>query len=309
MVGSLGAQIYHKEVQHQSQSPDRGGAKNFNHPDWTATSKPYVRSELTMNGQTYAFIRYGEDDFKLARKENGVFAIIAGMPSGGVPEMVNVTSTLLGVSESNDHLHVLSWGVSGYIFYKYKKTGGNNAEFIQTQFILNLANTFSGVDISIKSLKFIPPNQLKITKDPTEDYPETDLLFEFKPDGVYKNGVPDLTASLRDIPSVIEENLRKNPKHYEQMFKARQKAVHEAQNKTKQNPEPANLIRETKSPSLVENSTASRASSDDPATQKKVSTTQKPSSSNCLVWIGLAGLTLFLSILGFVSYKKKFKSN
>jgi hypothetical protein len=179
--------LAHSQVYYEpspNEGPDHGTAKNFAQPDWEGVS--YVRSEITIKGQTYSFVRTGEDNFHLFRKVDGQFVDIAKIP--GMQDSFDQDSRLLHVEENEEAISILGWGVKGYGFVRYQKRPNAKADIDYVAFIPNGLHIMWGIDTSIKSMEFIAPDKLKILKSPSKEYPETELNFELRRDGVLLNG-------------------------------------------------------------------------------------------------------------------------
>ena len=78
-----------------------------------------------------------------------------------------------------------------------------------------------GFDKTIQSIEFIGAAQMTITKVPTAAGTRKDScefnssgVYEFRPDGVYLNGVFDPSVQDSEPRDVTNENRKKDPQHY-----------------------------------------------------------------------------------------------
>lgn len=211
---SAHAQIY--DVELLNQSPAYGNARNFAGVDWNGVS--HVLSELDTKGETYSYVYHAKNDFRLFKKENEKFIELANLSKTKMESY----SSLLHVYEDSKIINIFSWAYDGYNFVSLKKTVGQPSQPIRHISISNLNHCTLRDDPSIKSIVFEGSNQMKITKDPSEQYPETELLFEIRPDGVYRNGVWDRTVQDYEDSTVIDEKLKIDPNYEETLRQARE---------------------------------------------------------------------------------------
>lgn len=309
LIVSSHAQIYYGSLI-PNQGPAHGKAKNYGTLLWSG--KEYVRSEIIQDEVTYSLIRRSDYNFKISKKEGDQFKDILNVPNFYYAD--DPESRIIHVSEDNQKLNLLLLNESGYTFYIFKKSNGIvDPDFFSAYFILNPQNTLGGIDSSIVSLEFEKPNTLKIIRNATTDRnPDKEALYEFRTDGLFKNGFYVSYGPLLDSQAKLKYNLQLDPEYYDKQIKRIEayeaaakdnnaRDVREQKSNSGSNPEtpPAQASNPTapKAPELIRQGKESHSFSE-----------SKPSSPSSLLWLGMAGLTLFLSILGFVSYKKKFES-
>ncbi len=299
-----------------NRGPDHGSAKNFGVSEWKGVVS--VGSELTVNGQTYSYIRNSENNFKLARKEADRFTDV-------IPKLMTTFSSIIGMDEYSRLLHVyeddkivniFSWGVNGYNFMFYQKREAQEPRLIRLGFIQNLNHTYFAFDKSIQSIEFSGAAQMKITTVPTvegEKRGHYDFkspgVYEFRPDGVYLDGVFDPSAADREPQDVVEENIRKDPRHYTKIRDlhaarvaswTKEQMDAEAANAAKQLPQPA------QKPKLPELKPAPIAAA--PALPKPITPAAVPvMTQNLISWLaGLVGLlVILLGYLGWLYFRNK----
>jgi hypothetical protein len=219
---SLFAQTYgHPDI---NKGPDDGVAKNYS---WLAPNGipvvPYVRSEIEIDGQTYSYIRTGLYDFKLSRKDGEQFIdVIPKLATMYASNGMTEHSRILHIYEDKNIINIYSWGVNGYHFLFYQKRETQEPRLIRLGYIRNSVHGMELFDDSIKSLEFTGAAQLKITKDsPTEAQKrlrpylfQSPGIYEFRPDGVYLDGVFDPSVRDHEPQDIVDENLQKDPQHY-----------------------------------------------------------------------------------------------
>jgi hypothetical protein len=289
-------QIYGLEL--RNQSPAHGSARNFNEVDWDGVS--HVLSELECDNTTYSYVFHAEHDFRLFRKENEKFIELANLSKARMGSYAK----LLHVYEDSKAINIFSWVYNGYNFLSLKKIEGQPNQpnqLVRHVLISNLNHCMLGDDPSIRSITFEGSNQMKIIKAPSEQYPETELLFEIRPDGVYRNGIWDRTVMDDEDSSVIDEKLKTDPNYFEKLRQAREaRLANDPQLKaqTKQPGEvsptpPPQVIPETKPTSIA---TA-------PSLPKPVTPAAVPvMTQNLISWLaGLVGLLVIL--LGYLGWR------
>jgi hypothetical protein len=221
LQGRLFAQNY--GPQDVNKGPDDGTAKNYS---WSAPNGipvvPYVRSEIEIQSQTYSYIRTGLSDFKLSRKEGREFVdvipkLITMYSRNGMDEY----SRLLHIYEDQKIINIYSWGVHGYNFVFYQKREGQEPRLIRYGLIPNTIHSVIAFDETIASIEFSGAAQMTITKKPAVAGARRSIfefktpgVYEFRPDGVYRDGVFDPSVSDREPQDVVDENIQKDPQHY-----------------------------------------------------------------------------------------------
>jgi hypothetical protein len=210
---SLG-QIYGTE--YPNTGPDHGNSRNFSGSNWNGVS--HVLSELNINGEIYSYVYQAEGDFRVFRKNGEKFIELANVSKTDMGE----STKLLYVYKDSATLNIFSWIPRGYNFVSLKKNENQNFQLTRHVLIQNLNHCTLGKDPSIKALQFEGPNQMRILKTPSEEYPETELLFEIRPDGVYRNGIWDRTVMDYEDPTVIDEKLKTDPDYFEKLRQARE---------------------------------------------------------------------------------------
>jgi hypothetical protein len=203
-----------------NRGPDHGFAENYGACEWHGV--PRVRSELVTNGQTYSYIRASEDKFKLSRKQGDNFSdVIPKLMTACSGAHMDEYSRLIYVHEDEKIVNIFSWGVTGYQFNFYQKRNSQEPRLIRSGLISNINHTYFAFDKSIQSIEFSGAAQMKITTIPTVEGAQTGYydfkspgVYEFRPDGVYLDGVFDPSVSDREPQDVAEENIRKDPRHY-----------------------------------------------------------------------------------------------
>jgi hypothetical protein len=299
-----------------NRGPDHGSAKNFGVSEWKGIAS--VGSELTVNGQTYSYIRNSENNFKLSRKEADKFTDVVPKlmttfySSRGMDEY----SRLLNVYEDEKIINIYSWGVSGYHFLFYQKRESQEPRLIRLGFVQNLNHTYFAFDKSIQSIEFSGAAQMKITTVPTvegqkrgyDDF-KSPGVYEFRPDGVYLNGVFDPSAADLEPQDVVDENIKKDPQHYikkQQLHAARvaswtkEQMDTEAANAAKRAPQPNP---KTELPETKPTPIATAPSLPKPVTPAAVPVMTQ----NLISWLaGLVGLlVILLGYLGWRYFTKK----
>ena len=207
------AQIYGDKV--SDQGPDYGVAQNYNEVDWTGQS--HVLSELNCNHMIYSYVYYAKNDFRIFRKENKNFVELANLSTA----RMGCYASLLHVYEDERIINIFGWVPHGYSFVSLKKIDGQPSQPVRHVLISNLNHCTLRNDPSVKNIVFDGANRMKIIKNRSEQYPETELLFEIRPDGVYRNGVWDRTVMDDEDPSVIDEKLKTDPNYYETLRQKR----------------------------------------------------------------------------------------
>jgi hypothetical protein len=307
LSNSLFAQTY--GYPEPNSGPDHGVAKNFGASEWHGIVK--VGSELTVNGQTYSYIRTGLSDFKLSRKEGGQFTDIIKKLQTGDSDAMGGNSRLLHVYEDEKILNIYSWGVSGYNFLFYQKRESQEPRLIRYGLIPNIIHSVIAFDETIASIEFSGAAQMTITKKPAVAGARRSIfefktpgVYEFRPDGVYRDGVFDPSAADREPQEVVEENIKKDPQHYikkQQLHAARvaswtkEQMDAQAANAAKQplQPNPKPELPETKPTNI--------------ATAPSLPTSVTPAAvpvmtQNLISWpAGLVGLLVIL--LGYLSWR------
>jgi hypothetical protein len=302
-----------------NQGPDHGVAKNFGASEWHGIIK--VGSELTVNGQTYSYIRNSENNYKLARKEADRFTDV-------IPKLMTTFSSIIGMDGYSRLLHVyeddkivniFSWGVTGYNFMFYQKREAQEPRLIRLGFIENLNHTYFAFDKSIQSIEFSGAAQMKITTIPTVEGEKRGYydfkspgVYEFRPDGVYLDGVFDPSVADREPQEVVEENIRKDPRHYTKIRDlhaarvaswTKEQMDAEAANAAKQPPQP------NPKPELPETKATNIATA--PSPPKSVTPAAVPvMTQNLISWLaGLVGLlVILLGYLGWRYFRNKARS-
>jgi hypothetical protein len=295
------AQIYGDEI--SNQGPDYGNARNFNGVDWNGQS--HVLSELKCDNTIYSYVYHAENDFRIFRKENGKFVELVNLSTA----RMGCYASLLHVYEDSKIINIFGWVPHGYSFVSFEKVEGQPSKPVRHVLISNLNHCFVRNDPSVKGITFEGPNQMKILKDPSEQYPETELLFEIRPDGIYRNGIWDRTIMDDEDSSVIDEKLKTDPDYFEKLRQAREaRLANDPQLKaqTKQPGEvsptpPPQVIPETKTTSI--------------ATAPSLPTSVTPAAvpvmtQNLISWLaGLVGLlVILLGYLGWRYFTKKARS-
>jgi hypothetical protein len=301
-----------------NRGPDHGSAKNFGVSEWKGVVS--VGSELTVSDQTYSYIRNSEDEFKLSKKIGNQFTdVILKLKSKYSNIGMDEYSRLLNVYEDEEIINIYSWGVSGYHFLFYQKRETQEPRLIRFGYIQNLNHTYFAFDKSIQSIEFSGAAQMKITTVPTvegqkrgyDDF-KSPGVYEFRPDGVYLNGVFDPSAADREPQDVVDENIRKDPQHYikkQQLHAARvaswtkEQMDAEAANAAKQPPQP------NPKPELPETKPTNIAMA--PSLPKPVTPAAVPvMTQNLISWLaGLVGLlVILLGYLGWRYFTKKARS-
>jgi hypothetical protein len=295
--------------------PDHGVAKNFGASEWHEIVS--VGSELTVSGQTYSYIRTSLSDFKLSRKVGVKFIDIIKKLQTGDSDAMGPNSRLLHIYEDDQILNIYSWGLSGYNFLFYQKRENREPRLVRFGYIQNKVHGMEGFDDSIKSLEFTGAAQLKITKDLATEAQlrlspylfKSPGVYEFRPDGVYLDGVFDPSVADYEPQDVAEENFRKDPQHYikkQQLHAARvaswtkEQMDAEAANAVKRGPQP------NPKPVLPESKPTNIATA--PSLPKSVTPAAAPvMTQNLISWLaGLAGLlVLLLGYLGWRYFRKK----
>jgi hypothetical protein len=299
-----------------NRGPDHGSAKNFGVSEWKRVVS--VGSELAVSGQTYSYIRNSEDEFKLSKKIGNQFTdVILKLKSKYSNIGMDEYSRLLHVYEDEKIIHIYSWGVNGYHFLFYQKRETQEPRLIRLGYIQNAVHSMEGFDDSIKSLEFTGAAQLKITKDPATEAQKrlrpylfsSPGVYEFRPDGVYRDGVFDPSVSDREPQDVVDENIQKDPQHYikkQQLHAARvaswtkEQMDAEAASAAKRAPQP------NPKPELPETKPTNIATA--PSLPKSVTPTAVPvMTQNLISWLaGLVGLmVILLGYLGWRYVRKK----
>jgi hypothetical protein len=291
------AQIYGLEI--RNQSPAHGNARNFNEVDWNGVS--HVLSELECDNKTYSYVFHAEHDFRLFRKENEKFIELANLSKARMGSYAK----LLHVYEDSKAINIFSWVYNGYNFLSLKKIEGQPNQLVRHVLISNLNHCMLGDDPSIRSITFEGSNQMKIIKVPSEQYPETELLFEIRPDGVYRNGIWDRTVMDDEDSSVIDEKLKTDPDYFEKLRQAREARLAndpQLETQTKQ-PTVGILIPQ---PELPETKPTNITTA--PSLPKSITPAAVPvMTQNLTPWLaGLVGLlVILLGYLGWRYFRKK----
>lgn len=215
LSGNLFAQTYGSPD--ENRGPDHGTAKNYG---WTETNGvlgvPYVRSEIVVSGKTYSYIRTGTYEFKISRKFGNQFKdIVTKVFGGDGNRTMGGDSGLLHVYEDQENFNVYSWGREGYNFLFFKKIENREPQLIRSGFIQNEARLMEGgFDKSIKAIEFIGGTQMKITKEASKYDSRMECYYEFRPEGVYQNGIFDPSVADEDSQEAAAEYLKKDPLYY-----------------------------------------------------------------------------------------------
>jgi hypothetical protein len=290
--------------------PDYGKAKNFNGLDWTGN--PSVVSELEVRGVTYSLIMNGEESYKVSLKDGPNFLDLIKLPPLSSGYSLDTDSKFLNIDETEKYLNIVSWGRSGYLFHFFRKSAEKPPELFRFGVIYNIDHSLNGFDKSIKNIEFPKPGEMKITKEPSSEYPETELLFEFRSDGVYRNGVFDHSARSFDSATAHQENLKTDPEYYDKLDKLHgnsaienavnsQERVGKSESNRAEKPPQQGSNRETKPTNIA---TA-------PSLPKPVTPAAVPvMTQNLISWLaGLVGLlVILLGYLGWRYFRKKARS-
>jgi hypothetical protein len=218
LVNNVYAQSYGKLQ--SNRGPDHGSARNFGVFEWKGI--PSVGSELTVSGQTYFYIRNSSEEFKLSRKNGDNFQdIVPRLKSKFSSTGMDEYSRLLHVYEDSEIINIYCWGVQGYNFIFYQKRENQEPRLIRFGSIKNINHTYFAFDQSIESIEFSGATQMKIaTKPAVEDGTKGYYnfkrpgVYEFRPDGIYLDGVFDPSVQDYEPQDVVDENVGKDPQHY-----------------------------------------------------------------------------------------------
>lgn len=298
----------------ENKGPDHGTAKNYS---WTETDGvlgvPYVRSEIVVNGQTYSYIRTGAYEYKISRKVGNQFKdIVTKVFGGNGNRTMGESSGLLHVYEDREKLNIYSWGREGYNFVFFKKIENSKPQLIRSGFILNPAYCRGeGFDRSVKAIEFMGATQMKITKEATISDSRTVCDYEFRPEGVYQNGIFDPSVVDIDSQEASAEYLKKDPLHYlkkQQLHAARVASWNKEQMDAQAARDAAQLSQPTQNSTPTESVPAVTPTPTAPVITKESPPVAEPAPvENLTPWLTglIAVLVLLLGYLGIRFIKRR----
>jgi hypothetical protein len=289
------AQIYHNEIHKEilEQRVFRGSARIYNNPTWNGTD--YVRSEIAQDGVTYSLIRRSEYDFKLSRKDGNQFKDLLIIPNFIYGATNYESTSLVYVFEDDESFNLLLWHLKGYAFITFKKSNGRvDSDFYSGY---NLYSRFhrNEADPTMKSLIFEKPNKLRIVREPTEHFPEEGGLYEFRQDGVFKDGkLEHLYGVVIDSKAKREYNLKLDPEYYNKLNKrvkaAQNAALAESRLAKNHSPNPqSQSIRVDKRSETIESTVAEQSSP----------------KNNLYLWLAAATAFISTALALFIKRNKK----